>query len=68
MQKVSIYIPVYNGEKTIKEVIDSVKSQSFSFDEVIVINDCSTDNTKEILSAFPDIKIINNFTKSINKL
>ena len=46
MQKVSIYIPVYNGEKTIKEVIDSVKSQSFSFDEVIVINDCSTDNTK----------------------
>ena len=57
MQKVSIYIPVYNGEKTIKEVIDSVKSQSFSFDEVIVINDCSTDNTKEILSTFPDIKI-----------
>jgi len=37
MQKVSIYIPVYNGEKTIKEVIDSVKSQSFSFDEVIDI-------------------------------
>ena len=60
MQKVSIYIPVYNGEKTIKEVIDSVKSQSFSFDEVIVINDCSTDNTEEILSTFPDIKIINN--------
>lgn len=60
MQKVSIYIPVYNGEKTIKEVIDSVKSQSFSFDEVIVINDCSTDNTEEILNTFPDIKIINN--------
>ena len=60
MQKVSIYIPVYNGEKTIKEVIDSVKSQSFSFDEVIVINDCSTDNTEEILKTFPEIKIINN--------
>ena len=60
MQKVSIYIPVYNGEKTIKEVINSVKSQSFSFDEVIVINDCSTDNTEEILKTFPEIKIINN--------
>tara|TARA_B100001063_G_scaffold221014_1_gene226322 strand:- start:63 stop:908 length:846 start_codon:yes stop_codon:yes gene_type:complete len=60
MQKVSIYIPVYNGEKTIKEVIDSVKFQSFSFDEVIVINDCSTDNTGEILSTFSEIKIINN--------
>ena len=60
MKKVSISIPVFNGEKTIKEVIDSINSQSIKFDEVILINDCSTDNTMRIVDSFPEIKKINN--------
>ena len=60
MKKVSISIPVFNGEKTIKEVIDSINSQSIKFDEVILINDFSTDNTMKIVDSFPEIKKINN--------
>ena len=60
MKKVSLSIPVFNGENTIVEVIDSINSQSIKFDEVILINDCSTDNTKKILDSFPKVKKINN--------
>ena len=58
--KVSIYVPVYNGQKTIKDCINSILSQSKKFDEIIIINDCSTDMTLDILKQFTNIKIINN--------
>ena len=38
-EKVSIYIPAYNAEKTIKECINSVINQSKKFDDIIVIDD-----------------------------
>jgi len=60
MKKVSISIPVFNGEETIKEVIEAINSQSIKFDEIILINDCSTDNTMKIVDSFPNIKKINN--------
>ena len=60
MEKVSIYVPVYNAEKTISQVIDSIKSQSFKFDEIIIVNDCSNDNSAEIINLHPNIKKINN--------
>ena len=60
MEKVSIYIPAYNAEKTIKDSIDSLYKQSILFDEIIVINDCSNDKTNEILKIFSGIKIFNN--------
>ena len=60
MEKVSIYIPTYNAEKTIKESIESFYVQSVAFDEVIIINDFSNDKTGEILKTFPKIKIFNN--------
>jgi GT2 family glycosyltransferase len=60
MPKVSIYIPAYNVEKTIEKVLISVFSQSLKFDEIIVINDFSNDNTKNILNSFKDIQLINN--------
>ena len=58
--KISIYIPVFNGAKTIKQSIESINSQTIKFDEIIVVNDCSTDKTLEILRSFKKIKIINN--------
>ena len=42
---ISIIIPVYNAEKYIDRCIDSIRSQSFSEFEVIIINDGSTDKT-----------------------
>ena len=60
MIKASIFIPVYNAEKTITAVLDSINAQSIPFDEIIVINDCSTDKTLNYLKSFKNIKIYNN--------
>ena len=59
-EKISLYIPAYNAEKTIEFSINSVLEQSIKIDEVIVINDSSKDNTLNILKKYPEIKIINN--------
>ena len=48
--KVSVVIPCYNEEKTIEEVITKVLSQKDIVEEVIVIDDSSTDRSKEIIS------------------
>lgn len=47
--KVSIIIPVYNGEKTVRESLESVLTQSLREIEVLCINDGSTDGTAAIL-------------------
>ena len=60
--QVSIYIPAYNAESTIREVIDSILNQSYKFDEIIVVNDNSNDKTVEKIKSFSEIKIINNNT------
>ena len=54
IEKVSLYIPAFNAEKTIKEVLISSQKQSVKFDEIIVINDCSTDNTINIAKSVPN--------------
>lgn len=50
--KFTILTPVYNGEKTIHRVYDSLRSQTFSDFEWIVINDASTDRTDEIIKTY----------------
>ena len=52
MAKISIVMPVYNGEKHIKESILSVLKQSYKDFELIVVNDASTDRTQEIIDSF----------------
>lgn len=52
MKKISLIIPCYNCEKTIKRCLDSVFSQDYKNLEVLVINDGSTDNTLELLSSY----------------
>jgi len=49
---VSIIIPNYNKEKYIKEAIESALNQSYRPIEVIVIDDGSTDNSKEIIKSY----------------
>jgi len=57
MPLISVVIPVYNGEKTIAETIESVLNQSFSDFELIVINDGSQDSTLDILASIQDPRI-----------
>jgi len=49
---VSIVIPVHNGEKYIKESIDSCLAQTYDNIEIIVVDDKSTDSTLEILKEY----------------
>jgi len=59
-KSVSIYIPAFNAEKTIRKTLNSIKNQSYQFEEITVINDNSNDSTLDIVKEFKDINIINN--------
>ncbi len=60
-KEISIYVPVFNGEKTIKQCLDSIFNQTLIPNKILVINDNSTDNTKKILDDYSnDIEVINN--------
>ena len=52
MPKVSAIIPVFNGERFIKDSIESILEQTFNEVEIIVIDDGSTDRTKEFVQSF----------------
>ena len=52
MPRVSIGLPVYNGEKFIREAIDSIFSQTFEDFELIISDNGSTDRTQQICQAY----------------
>ncbi|MBI5664510.1 MAG: glycosyltransferase [Nitrospirae bacterium] len=52
LPKVSVIVPVYNRGETVKRAIDSVLSQSYMPEEIIVVDDCSTDRTPDILKSY----------------
>ena len=57
--RISVVIPVYNGELTIAEAVESVYAQTRQPDEVLVVNDGSTDGTAQLVrSRFPAVRLI----------
>lgn len=50
--KISVIIPVYNAEKYIGECLTSLARQTFADFEVIVVDDCSTDNSRAVVENF----------------
>jgi len=49
---ISVIVPAYNVEKYIQRCIDSIVSQTFKEYEIIVVNDCSTDCTAQIIETY----------------
>lgn len=58
---ISIIVPVYNSEKFIENTIESVINQTYDSWELILVNDCSTDKSEEIIKKYINdkIKLIN---------
>ena len=54
---VSIIMPIYNADKYLKNSIQSILNQTYSNWELLIIDDGSTDNTKEILTSYHDPRI-----------
>jgi glycosyltransferase involved in cell wall biosynthesis len=54
---ISVVMPVFNGEKYIDEAVRSILNQTFTDFEFILIDDCSTDRTSEIVKKFNDPRI-----------
>ncbi|MCK0180160.1 glycosyltransferase [Flavobacteriaceae bacterium S0862] len=61
---ISVVLPVYNVEKYVRETIDTILNQTIQDFEIIVIDDCSTDNTLPIIKSIKDdrIRIIEKLT------
>ena len=55
--KISVILPAYNAEQYLRTAVDSILEQSFRDFELLVINDGSTDSTKEIILSYNDERI-----------
>ena len=68
MEKVSVIVPVYNSEKYLAECISSVIEQTYKNWELLLIDDCSTDKSLDIIKSYADkdmrIRLITNETNS----
>lgn len=54
---ISVVMPTYNGEKTIKKAIESILSQTYPKIEIIVVDDQSTDNTSSVVKSIIDQRV-----------
>lgn len=70
---VTVVIPNYNGVDYLKKLLDSIFSQTMPFDEIIIVDDASTDQSVLFIeNNYPSVKIIKNksnlgFAKSANR-
>lgn len=55
--EVSVIVPVFNGEKTIRRALDSVFAQTFANFEVIVVDDASSDRTVNLVEQYTDKRL-----------
>ena len=70
--EISIVVPMYNVEKYVETCVNSILTQTFKDYELILIDDCSTDNTLEVVQKFNDprikiLKHIKNFGENASR-
>jgi glycosyltransferase involved in cell wall biosynthesis len=54
----SVVMPAYNARETIREAIDSILAQTFERFELIIVDDGSTDDTREVIRSYKDKRIV----------
>ena len=55
---VSVIIPAFNSARTIARAIDSVAAQRYERWEIVVVNDGSTDATREVAQGYPQVRLL----------
>jgi glycosyltransferase involved in cell wall biosynthesis len=72
--KVTVLMSVYNGQRYLREAIESILSQTWKDFEFLIINDASTDRSRDIITSYDDARIllVDNpenigLTKSLNR-
>lgn len=57
MEAISVVIPTYNRSRSIVKAVESVLNQTYPVEEVIIADDCSQDDTAEVLRQIPDDRV-----------
>lgn len=57
---IAVVIPLYNGERHIRQSLDSVLEQTCRPDEVVVVNDGSTDSSPSIVGKYAEVRLLEN--------
>lgn len=57
MEKISILMPAYNAALYVEGSIKAILAQTYSHFELLICDDCSTDNTLEVINSFDDTRI-----------
>ncbi|MGM9958611.1 MAG: glycosyltransferase [Erysipelotrichaceae bacterium] len=60
-KKISVVMTTYNGQKYLTEQLDSLRNQTLRIDEAIIMDDCSTDQTLEIIRTYIKKYNLNNW-------
>ena len=51
-EKISVVMTTYNGQKYLLEQLESLRNQTFKIDEVIIMDDCSQDETPNLIRKY----------------
>jgi GT2 family glycosyltransferase len=65
--RVSVVVCTYNGGRTLEQCLRSLRAVNYADYEVIVVDDGSTDNTRSILSRFPEVRAIHQSNQGLSQ-
>ena len=70
MKKIQLLLPVYNGQQYLNQCIDSILCQAYDDYELLIIDDCSIDNSKDIINTelLKKLKLINKNSQKLKIL